>query len=80
MTGNLCGTTVPAWKKRWIEYCQTLRTIETLEEATQVARASAIQQLDEVRVLAEDEMRGPAPTGEDVDRSSGGKRLPRHRP
>jgi len=80
MVPNLCGTTVPAWKKRWMDYCMSLKTIETLEGALEMARTSARDQLAEVRQLAEDEMRGPAPTGEDASRNSGGTPVQRHRP
>jgi len=80
MTMKASGTPGQAWEKRWREYCQTLQTIESLEEAIQIARASATQQLDEVRVLVEDEMRGPAPTGYDVDRSYEEMPPPHRRP
>jgi len=79
MTGNICGTTVPAWKKLWMEYCRSLKIVETLEGALENARASARGQLAEVRTLVEDEMRGPAPTG-GGSQNSAGKHVQRHRP
>jgi len=81
MTKNRCGTGVPEWKKRWTEYCRSLKTIETLEGALENARTSARAQLEEVRTLVEDEMRGPAPIyGLDVTRMIGETPAPRRRP
>jgi len=80
MTMKASGTVVPAWEKRWRDYCRTLGTIESLEGAIRIARASAAQQLDEVRVLVEDEMRGPVPTLWGESQSSARKLVPRHPP
>jgi len=50
------------WRKRWVEYCANLETIKCLEEALGIARASASEQLAEVRILIEDWVVGPAPS------------------
>jgi len=80
MDGKATQTQGQRWKKRWSDYCSTLKTMEALNEAWETARASASAQLEEVRKLVEDEMRGPAPTGTELSRNSGGTHVQRRLP
>jgi len=80
MDGKGCQTTGQTYITRWKDYLRILKTVEVLKEALATATKAGEDQLEEVRKLVEDEMRGPAPTGEDATRNSGGTLFQRRLP